>query len=149
MLKALLRDRLFCAAILAAQIVLAILYLVLRSPVEFDWICREPLHFTLVIFVYPVLEEIVFRGWLQESLHRRISYSVSGISAANIMTSIVFSLFHFINHRPVWAAAVIVPSIVFGYFRDRYESVMPAIVLHVIYNVTYFILFGMRSHIFG
>jgi membrane protease YdiL (CAAX protease family) len=133
---------------LAAQIVSAILYLVLRPLVEFGWILREPLHFSLVLFVYPVVEEIVFRGWLQQGLYRRISYAISGISAANIITSIVFTIFHFINHSPVWAVAVIVPSIVFGYFRDKYESVLPSIVLHVIYNMTYFIPFGISSHIF-
>jgi membrane protease YdiL (CAAX protease family) len=148
-LKALLRDRLFCAAILAAQIVIVILYLVLRPPIEFDWIGREPLRFAIVMVVYPVLEEIVFRGWLQQSLRKRIAYVIAGITAANILTSIVFTLFHFINHRPVWAAAVIIPSIIFGYFRDKYESVMPSIVLHIIYNMAYFIPFGIGSHIFS
>jgi uncharacterized protein len=148
MVKALVRDNLFCAAILAAQMILAIFYLVSRPLVEFGWVLREPLRFTLVVFIYPVFEEIVFRGWLQQSLRRRISYAMAGISAANIITSIVFTVFHFINHPPLWAVAVFVPSIVFGYFRDKYDSVMPSIVLHVIFNMVYFIPFGISSHIF-
>jgi membrane protease YdiL (CAAX protease family) len=60
----------------------------------------------------------------------------------NIVTSIVFTGFHFIAHPPGWAIAVIIPSLVFGFFRDRYQHVLPAIILHVFYNSGYFLLFG-------
>jgi membrane protease YdiL (CAAX protease family) len=46
---------------------------------------------------------------------------------------------HFINHPPFWALAVFFPSLVFGYFRDRCDSVVPAITLHILYNFGYFV----------
>jgi membrane protease YdiL (CAAX protease family) len=35
---------------------------------------------------------------------------------------------------------VLLPSLLYGYFRDRHGSVYPAIALHVFYNAGYFLL---------
>jgi membrane protease YdiL (CAAX protease family) len=49
---------------------------------------------------------------------------------------------HALTHPPEWAAAMLFPSLVFGYFRDRYRSVVPAAALHVFYNAGWFLLRG-------
>ncbi len=102
------------------------------------------LLFLQLALLYPIVEELVFRGLLQEKLWRtRLSrLSIYCISMPNIITSAVFTSFHFMAHPPGWAIAVIVPSLVFGFFRDRYQHVLPAIILHVFYNSGYFMLFG-------
>jgi membrane protease YdiL (CAAX protease family) len=41
---------------------------------------------------------------------------------------------------PALAAGVLLPALLFGYFRDRHDSVLPAIALHVFYNAGYFLL---------
>jgi len=33
-----------------------------------------------------------------------------------------------------WALAAFVPSMLFGYFRDRYACIYPALALHIVYN---------------
>jgi membrane protease YdiL (CAAX protease family) len=38
--------------------------------------------------------------------------------------------------------ATVVPSLVFGYFRDRYDSVVPGAALHVFYNAGWFLAVG-------
>jgi membrane protease YdiL (CAAX protease family) len=91
------------------------------------------------IVIYPVLEELAFRGVLQGWL---LSYDWGrsarlGITAANLITTGVFVVLHFLHHSPAWAASVMVPSLVFGFFRDRHRSVYPAIALHVLYNLFY------------
>ncbi|MDX8391029.1 MAG: JDVT-CTERM system glutamic-type intramembrane protease [Mariprofundaceae bacterium] len=94
--------------------------------------------------IYPTLEELVFRGLLQGRL---IEFDwggrqLAGISVANMLTTVVFSLLHLVNHAPQWALAVIVPSLVFGYFRDRYNGwIIPSIALHCYYNTGYFLIF--------
>ncbi len=98
----------------------------------------------MLVIVMPVLEEIVFRGFVQEKLAvltRQVSWS--RISAANLITSLLFVAFHFISHPPVWAALVLIPSLVFGYSKDEFKSLMAPILLHVIYNAGYFITFAM------
>ena len=65
--------------------------------------------------VYPLLEEIVFRGLVQELVHEYISaHSLGPLSVANLLTSLLFTGMHFFYHAPVWAALVFLPSLVFG-----------------------------------
>ncbi len=99
-------------------------------------------RFLLVILIYPLLEEIVFRGALQGwLLERGLTAAWGGISTANLLTSLVFTALHFIYHPPFWAAAVFLPSLVFGFFRDRYQRLTSAIALHVFYNAGYALLY--------
>lgn len=106
-----------------------------------------PLHrleaFLLLGIAYPVVEEWIFRGVLQGYLleYRRLRAGVGGISLANLVASLIFTSLHFISHPPLAAAAVLVPSLVFGYFRDRHGKLIAPVWLHVFYNLGYFWLF--------
>ena len=97
-----------------------------------------------LIIVYPVLEEIVFRGAFQSWLLgiKPLQPSLLGITLANVVTSIVFTGFHFINHSPLWAALVFFPSLIFGWARDRFDAIVPAAALHIFYNAGFLLLFG-------
>jgi membrane protease YdiL (CAAX protease family) len=97
--------------------------------------------FSLVL-LQPLVEELLFRGLLQGKLvalrwgRRRFA----GLTRANWTVSLLFTALHFISHPPLWAAGVLLPSLLYGYFRDRHDSVYPAIALHVFYNAGYFLL---------
>jgi membrane protease YdiL (CAAX protease family) len=95
--------------------------------------------------VAPVLEELAFRGalqgWLLETGYGR--RRGLGLTAANVTTSVVFTAIHFAYHPPLWAAAVLFPSLIFGHLRDRTGSVLPALYVHVFYNLGYFALTGL------
>ena len=88
----------------------------------------------------PAVEELLFRGVLQGMLLRTMFGSRSrwGLSIANVVTSLAFVSVHFIRQPPLWAIGVIVPSLVFGFFRDRSDSVWPPLVLHIVYNGAFF-----------
>ncbi|SRR5712691_3259167 len=119
------------------------------------WLCRpvhpitlrqvlSPVFFSLVLW-QPTMEEFLFRGCLhgqlcQRSWGQRRWY---GITAANGCTSLLFAVGHCWHHPPLWAAAVLFPSLIFGYFRDRYTSIYPCMVLHAFYNAGYFGLTGL------
>ena len=143
-LQQLSHDRVYLTAILLAPFFWFSLYYSGTAITGPDWLVRNPLLFLQVALLYPIVEELVFRGLLQERLWQtRLSrMSIYCISLPNIVTSVVFTAFHFLAHPPGWALAVIVPSLVFGFFRDRYQHVLPAIILHVLYNSGYFFLFG-------
>jgi len=98
--------------------------------------------FASLALLQPVVEELLFRGWLQGRLaHTRYGYrSIAGISSANMVTTAAFVLIHFVNQPPLWALGVVFPSLLFGYFRDRSGSVWPAMVLHVVFNSAFFAL---------
>lgn len=99
------------------------------------------LAFFSVAVWYPFWEELLFRGLLQGELIERgwIRLWVCGLSSANISVSLLFTAFHLWSHRPIWAVLVFFPSLVFGYLRDRFDSTVPSILMHMWYNGGYFL----------
>lgn len=89
----------------------------------------------LLVVVYPVLEEVVFRGLIQPALMTPTrGLNIGPLTLANVLTSILFAAMHLLNHPPLHAALVFLPSLVFGIFRDRSASVLPGMLLHVSWN---------------
>ena len=101
--------------------------------------------FVSLVVVQPCLEEVVFRGLLQGRLSRwqRMRTAWRGFTAANGVTALLFTAGHFVNHPALWAAGVVVPALVFGFFRDRYASIWPGTLLHMFYNGGYFLMTGL------
>ena len=136
-------DPLFLPALLAGLLVWLMLYLLQQPVIQWGWPLRQPWLFLVPVLVYPVLEEIVFRGLIQELVRDFISGKFLGpLSVANLLTSLMFTALHFITHPPLWAALVFFPSLVFGLFKDRSGGLLAPIVLHVFYNAGYFWLFA-------
>jgi len=98
----------------------------------------------LLVVIYPILEEFVFRGGVQRYLYEKPSLrqSLLGLSLANVITSMLFAAIHLINQPPLWAALVFFPSLVFGWARDRYDHIVASIVLHGFYNAGFIYLFS-------
>ena len=99
------------------------------------------LFFTLIL-LYPILEEILFRGLIQPTIAKQFSKNWLMISQANLITSALFVSLHFINHPPLWALAVVIPSITFGYIQERVNHILAPITLHTTYNAGYFLMLG-------
>ncbi len=133
-------DPLFWVAIAGGGIVALLIWL--WVPVEglpkdrsIAWIVLS------TVVIYPLLEELAFRGAIQGWLLSRSwgGYSRGGFTLANLITSSAFTGLHFLHYPPLWAASVAVPSLVFGWFRDREGTLYPSIVLHVAYNLFYLV----------
>lgn len=134
---------LFGAALLAAPLFCLLCIVALEYKiVNIFWLFSEPKTFFILILFYPIVEELIFRGFIQESLGRKTEQfkSIYVFSVANILTSVLFVLIHTLHHPLLWAALTFVPSLIFGYFKERYTSVLPSIALHMFYNFTYFSL---------
>ena len=96
----------------------------------------------MLVLLYPLLEEIIFRGILQPFLSRFVRTSWSILSLANIITSTLFVSLHFISHPPLWALATFFPSVIFGYIQERTNNLLAPIILHCSYNAAYFVMLG-------
>ncbi len=142
-LKNLCCDRLFWLALLAGPVTWATLLAWQPATPFTQGETAQWGRLLLLAGLYPLLEEWLFRGLLQPQLltWRPLRARALGLSGANWLASLLFGAAHLLAHPPLWAAAVIIPSLVFGAFRDRYQSVVPAIILHSFYNLGYFLMF--------
>jgi len=91
--------------------------------------------FFLIIF-YPVIEELAFRGVIQEFIASKTKAfrPFYFLTVANVVTSVFFVAMHFVHHPPLWAVMVFVPSLIFGYFKEQYGHIGASIFLHMFYN---------------
>ncbi len=108
-----------------------------------SWPLLTPLLFVMPVIIYPVLEEIVFRGAVMDFFRTKTPGIVFFyLTKANIFASVIFTSLHFIYHPPLWASAVFIPSLLFGLAKERYQSLIPPILLHVFFNAGYYWLFA-------
>ena len=100
----------------------------------------------ILVLVFPILEEIVFRGLIQDSIRKLLENAqlktifLRPISYPNLIASLCFSMSHMWSHSALWALATLFPSLVFGYFKDKYQSLYPPILLHIFYNLGFYII---------
>ena len=97
------------------------------------------LFYQAVFVVFP--EELFFRGFLIPTLNRYVNIKISFISFGNLVSALIFAFFHLFSHPFVWAFSTFIPALIFGYFREKYNSIWPSAMLHFIYNAGYFYFF--------
>ena len=105
----------------------------------------EILHLVVLVVLYPSIEEWVFRGQIQSWLldHRWGRPRLGPVSVANALTSLLFAMLHLVAQPPFLAMLVFIPSLVFGYARERTAGLLWPIALHGWYNLGWFLLFGL------
>jgi membrane protease YdiL (CAAX protease family) len=85
----------------------------------------------------PIQEEIIFRGLIQSMLERRwmITFSVFGgsLSGAVAFTAVLFGIIHLEAGVAVATGAIIL-GLVAGELRRRSGSLLPAIIVHAVFN---------------
>jgi membrane protease YdiL (CAAX protease family) len=125
-----LKDRHFHIALLIGPVTWALL----GDIVAFAW--PSAVVFFTTVVLYPLVEEFAFRGTIQTWISDRVKGAETrfGLSLANLATSVFFALAHLIYQPVYWALATFFPSLVFGYFRDRFDRVLPGVILHSWYN---------------
>ncbi len=89
--------------------------------------------FIVTVVIAPVVEEIFFRSFLYQAFRKRY-----GVILGILISALIFALFHFgfLTGLPVFLAI----GILLGYIFERYQSVYPAIMLHSINNLFFFII---------
>lgn len=86
-------------------------------------------QFLIVAFLVPVAEELFFRGWLWTGLRQRWN----ALSTASL-TAVFWLVLHF--EQGLFAPVALIPvALVLSLARQFSNSVRPAILLHVIYNL--------------
>ena len=83
---------------------------------------------TFVVLIAPIVEELLFRGLLLPSLVENLDEGF-----AIVLTGLLFGLMHLESWTSV--PPLIVFGILLGILRQRYNSVVPAIIAHFINNL--------------
>lgn len=127
-------DRRFMAALFAGWLVIWLAhdwYPVFSERLSFHW----QVLISLVLW-QPLLEELLFRGIVQGQFRKFDwgQHQFFKITIANGLTSLLFVGVHMINSLPSWSLSIFIPSLLFGYFRDTFNSIYPAFALHSTYN---------------
>jgi membrane protease YdiL (CAAX protease family) len=85
----------------------------------------------------PIQEEIIFRGLIQSILERRwmITFSIFGasLSGAVAFTAALFGIIHLEGGVAVTIGAIVL-GLVAGELRRRSASLLPAVVVHALFN---------------
>lgn len=93
----------------------------------------------LVIFVVPLIEELLFRGFLQNWL-KRFFHPIAAI----VLTSGIFAVFHFSSQQGMGnielLTALFVLSCFLGFIYERQKSIWAPISLHAIFNAVSILL---------
>jgi len=127
--------------VLVAPVAWLCLWLVIEKPLNWNF---DPRLLLFAVVVYPILEELAFRGFIQTWLLEKKLFQptiLPQITRANVVTSLAFAALHLVSQPPLWAALVFLPSLIFGYLRERFDSVLPSIIVHAWYNLGFVILF--------
>lgn len=137
-----IKDPQLLAAVIAGPITWGVLYTALGENPDPGWPLAAPLVFLFPVLVYPVIEEIIFRGYLQTFLATRFDWRYGPLTLANMLTSFIFASMHLFYNPALWAMLVFFPSLVFGYFRERHGGLSTPILLHCFYNAGFIWLFS-------
>ena len=88
------------------------------------------LRTAVLLVLAPLVEELVFRAGLQESLLRRWRSP----RVANALTALVFALAHVLVRGEAAALAVGLPALLIGAAYERWRRVWPCVLLHAAMN---------------
>jgi membrane protease YdiL (CAAX protease family) len=139
---------LFVLGILVGGLIASLITILVGSTPSYDFGSPSLLQQIVKIWLLAsITEEIVFRGLIQTYLSSRLSSSFSifriRITHAALIAAILFSLAHLVlltrGAGAAQMAAIVVSTLVLGvaagYFRENTGSLIPAIIIHVLFNV--------------
>lgn len=132
-----IRDSRFYLALLAGPLTWLVAWFVLQPDTEALWPLLQPLVLFWGVLFFPVFEEVLFRGLIQDFIrHYFTETRLGALTVANIVTSLLFVLAHvLLKGLSPYTLLVFFPSLIFGYFRDRTGGLLASILLHAWYNL--------------
>ena len=94
------------------------------------------------VAVAPIMEEILFRGFLFKVL-----WEIGGTKVAIVITAALFALLHAGQLAGNWGgvALIFMVGCVLSVVRNRANSIIPTFIVHTAYNATLFVLFAISA----
>jgi membrane protease YdiL (CAAX protease family) len=94
------------------------------------------------VAVAPLLEEIIFRGFVFKAL-----WEIGGSRAAILVTAALFALLHAGQLAGNWGSVLLIFLVgcLLSIVRYRSNSIIPTFIVHTSYNATLFMLFAIST----
>ncbi len=141
------------AALLLSLLILPA-FLVLYQVYQKVWFHRPPVPISFppdwpLLLLYHLLcvalpEEVFYRGYMQsrlnEAFQKRIRVFSAPLGFGWLYTAILFALGHFLIDFRVDTLATFVPGLVFGWLRERTDTVVASTLFHALCNGTVLLL---------
>ena len=93
----------------------------------------------LLFFIIAPCEEIFWRGFVQQRWSRLI-----GDKPAWAVTTVLYSLVHIWALNPMLLIAALVLGVHWGFLFRRYQSLVPGIVSHALWDLTIFVILPVQ-----
>ncbi len=111
----------------------------IRTAVQIESLADAVLLIGMVVLVAGVAEEMLFRGMVQRSIETYLDPAM-GI----VLSSVIFALAHFV---PWTALQITFMGLLLGYLAWKSGSILPAIILHAINNLTYVVMMNTAPEV--
>ena len=137
-----LKDPLIISGFIFAPIFWLVLYFVSPPADDRTWLLFAPIWYFKLVFIFPILEEMVFRGLVQTTIFgflRKIK--LGPLTLSNIIASFAYFSFNAMNNVPMWLGMILIPSLFFGYLKDKYHTLKQPILMHAYFNAGFFLIF--------
>ena len=96
-----------------------------------------------LLVLAPTLEEVVFRGGLQEGLLRCFGDSRSRM--ANLLTATAFTAAHVAMRPTVASLLTVLPALAIGLIYQRGRRIAPCIAVHIVFNGIWLLWVGLSA----
>ncbi len=99
-------------------------------------------HFALGVILWPLFDELLFRGWIYTALRARFGFAAALWTTAILFAlanALLFALAHW-DPTHLYALAILLLGLVLGYVRERTGSVRATTLVHMIYTLSEFAL---------
>ena len=115
-------------------------YLAISAGWSLPEIPPQILGWLWVVLVFPVAEELAFRGFLMGLLGKLLpKRGFKFVTLNNFMTSLLFSIAHLLTRSLTLGLLVFVPSLWLGWVREKTSSIFLCAAIHVSWNLGFFV----------
>lgn len=96
----------------------------------------------LYLIASPVMEELIFRGFVQKKIAGFLKNKIFFLSLSNIAASILFASAHFLARDfAMTALLTFFPSLFLGFIYERKQNIAYPIFFHSVFNLNAFIVY--------
>jgi membrane protease YdiL (CAAX protease family) len=95
-------------------------------------------RWTALLLFAPVVEEVIFRAGLHETLLRQLARRhAGGALVANVLTALAFAAAHLALRPGLLGGLTVLPSLLIGRVYEQQRRLTPCIALHALFNAAW------------